>query len=267
MATAVVSGLIAVDARSEQRRRLSALAGISVDAAEGQAHGLHRRPALTANAVKAMLQYSATQAARREWRAVRRADPGQRRGQRPRRADPRLLRRHHQGAGTYWLTAGVPESTTFGGVDEPWSQSVIWGTRLVTGSSLVELNQFAWGDNIVWGTGEMDNIVVGHGERRRQHRLGHDARRRQHRVGHEPVPRQRGLRRQHRLGHRDELGRQHRLGHRAWWACSTATTSSGARCSTAPTTSCGERSTTTTSCGGPREQGPDPGNEHSGGGL
>ena len=24
--------------------------------------------------------------------------------------------------GTYWLTAGVPESTTFGGVEEPWSR-------------------------------------------------------------------------------------------------------------------------------------------------
>jgi len=64
-------------------------------------------------------------------------------------------------AGSFWQAATFPAFSPYGGVDEPWSQSVIWGTRQVSGSSIIEVNQAAWGDNIVWGTGEMDNIVWG----------------------------------------------------------------------------------------------------------
>ena len=40
-------------------------------------------------------------------------------------------------------------------------RDAVWGTRLIRGSSLVDVNQGAWANNIVWGTGEMDNIVWG----------------------------------------------------------------------------------------------------------
>jgi subtilisin family serine protease len=60
--------------------------------------------------------------------------------------------------GTNWISAAVEPSTTFDGVVEPWSGVVVWGTRLLRGSSLVELNQPAWDENIVWGTGELDNM-------------------------------------------------------------------------------------------------------------
>jgi len=71
---------------------------------------------------------------------------------------------HHPGAGhaggALVETARAEEASPEG-VEEAWSQSVIWGTRLVTGSSIIDLNQSAWANNIVWGTGEMDNIVWG----------------------------------------------------------------------------------------------------------
>ena len=51
--------------------------------------------------------------------------------------------------------------TDFGGVIEPWSQTVIWGTSLLHGTSVVDLRQAAWEDNIVWGTLDEDNIVWG----------------------------------------------------------------------------------------------------------
>jgi hypothetical protein len=66
-----------------------------------------------------------------------------------------------QRAGQYWMTAESVPSTNFGGTDEPWSQTVLWGTRLLRGTSVVDLRQAAWEDNIVWGTGELDNIVSG----------------------------------------------------------------------------------------------------------
>ena len=66
-----------------------------------------------------------------------------------------------QAAGSFWITTDWPPVTNFGGVEERWSQTIVWGTRLMRGSSLVEVNQIAWAANIVWGTGEMSNIVWG----------------------------------------------------------------------------------------------------------
>ena len=169
-------------ARSEQLRRLSALAGIPVDAAEGSAR-LHRHHAAHGERGQGDAPVHRRRGCATEWRAVRRADPGQRRGQRPRRDDPRLHRRHNQGGGHLLADRRRPESTTFGGVEEPWSQSVIWGTCLVTGSSLDRAESVRLGgqhrlghrrdgqhrlghvsgdDNIVWGTMiDGDNIVWG----------------------------------------------------------------------------------------------------------
>jgi hypothetical protein len=65
-------------------------------------------------------------------------------------------------AGQFWMTlTGYPYSTPFGGVEQPWAQQVIWGTRLLGGSSVVDVNQFGWSADVVWGTGEDDNVVWG----------------------------------------------------------------------------------------------------------
>jgi hypothetical protein len=118
-------------------------------------------PALTPNAVKALLQYSATplhDANGAQYDALTQGS-GEVNGL------GALLLSYSvdtkQPAGTFWMTSAWPASTPFGGVDEPWSQSLIWGTRMVQGSSLVDFNQAAWGENLVWGTGEMDNLVWG----------------------------------------------------------------------------------------------------------
>jgi hypothetical protein len=73
--------------------------------------------------------------------------------------------------GAWWLRAGVPVQTTIGGVQYPWSQQVIWGGSLLTGDLVYyDLKAWSqaveWGDNIVWGTQAQvraldDNIVWG----------------------------------------------------------------------------------------------------------
>ena len=61
----------------------------------------------------------------------------------------------------YWLTTATSLSSPFAGIEEPWSQAITWGTRLVAGSSIVEVNQAAWRSDVVWGAGQLDNLVWG----------------------------------------------------------------------------------------------------------
>jgi serine protease AprX len=63
--------------------------------------------------------------------------------------------------GSAWLTHSVPPVTTYDGVEEAWSQSLVWGTRTVYGSSLMDLYQTAWDENIVWGSGEFGGMRWG----------------------------------------------------------------------------------------------------------
>ena len=155
MATGVVSGLVALMLEAHQYGDLARV----VDS------WLHRttytpRP-LSINAVKAMLQYTAT--------PLRDADGNrydvltQGSGLVNGTAAVTLagLVDATKAPGTFWLPTSLNAWTRFDNVDEAWSQAIVWGTRLVQGSSLLELNQLAWSDNIVWGTGEFDNIVWG----------------------------------------------------------------------------------------------------------
>ena len=157
MATAVVSGLVAVmleansyaaQQRYQSSGRLKKLAPYVPP------------PALTANQIKAMLQYSATPL---------------------RDASGVLYDRLTQGAGevdglgavtlaysadtsklpgTVWM-APVTPSTQFGTELRAWSQSIVWGTRLVSGPGLMDVNQLAFSQRVTWGAGELDNIVWG----------------------------------------------------------------------------------------------------------
>jgi serine protease AprX len=161
MATAVVSGLTAVMLEANNVAASQRWQEYQSTLPKGRRTDYTGTTPLTANAVKAMLQYSATRLRNENGAPYDELTQGS--GE-VNGVGATTLAYHAdttKATGTYWLTASVPESTTFGGVEEPWSQSVIWGTRLVTGTSLVELNQVAWSDNIVWGTGEMDNIVWG----------------------------------------------------------------------------------------------------------
>ena len=161
MATGVVSGLVAVmieanDYAAQQRW----------DAAQSELRRSQRTPfpgapALTPNAIKALLQYSATPL--RDANGTRYDALTQGSGM----VDGlgAMVLAYYadttKPAGTFWMTGTYAPTTNFGGVEEAWSQTVVWGTRLISGGSIVELNQAAWDDNIVWGTGELDNIVWG----------------------------------------------------------------------------------------------------------
>jgi serine protease AprX len=157
MATGVVSGLVAVmiethDYAAEQRYtssgRLKKLAPYVPP------------PALTPNAIKAMLQYSATPL--HDANGVRFDALTQGAGEVDGLGALTLayLADTTRAVGTPWMTA-IPASTEFGTDVEPWSQEIVWGTRLVSGAGLIEINQAAWQGAVTWGAGELDNIVWG----------------------------------------------------------------------------------------------------------
>jgi serine protease AprX len=117
-------------------------------------------PALTPNAIKAMLQYSATPL--RDESGVTYDVLTQGAGEVDGLAAITLayLADTAQPSGMAWMTALTP-TTQFGTELVTWSQSVVWGTRLVSGAGLVEINQSAWSQAMMWGSGELDNIVWG----------------------------------------------------------------------------------------------------------
>ena len=161
MATAVVSGLTAIMLEANQLGASQRWQDYQATLPRGKRTEFSGAAPLTANAVKAMLQYSATTL--RDQQGVRYDALTQGSGEVNGVGALTLAYFADTGRapGAYWLTTSVSESTSFGGVVESWSQSIIWGTRLMGGSSLIEVNQLAWADNIVWGTGELDNIVWG----------------------------------------------------------------------------------------------------------
>ena len=161
MATGVVSGLVALMMEANSYGAYSRWLDYQATLRRNQQTSYPGVPALTSNAIKAILQYSATPL--RDVEGAYYHPLAQGTGEVNGVGALNLAYRLNTAApaGSFWLTSQVPPVSTFGGVDESWSQAIVWGTRLVTGSSLVEMNQPAWGDNIVWGTGELDNIVWG----------------------------------------------------------------------------------------------------------
>jgi hypothetical protein len=53
--------------------------------------------------------------------------------------------------GTWWLQTGVSGSSTIGGNSYAWAQNIIWGTSVLTGRFIYYKNT-GWDDNIIWGT-------------------------------------------------------------------------------------------------------------------
>ena len=157
MATGVVSGLVAImiethDFAACQRYQLSKQTKLYVPP-----------PALTPNVIKAILQYSATPL--RDANGTRYDALTQGAGEVNGVGALMLayLADTAQPIGATWMGA-VPPYTEFGDTKETWSQEIVWGTALVTGTGLIEVNQAAWRTAVVWGAGEFDNIVWGTAE-------------------------------------------------------------------------------------------------------
>ena len=158
MATGVVSGLVAVMIEANTyaaRQRYESLSG-----KVRRLTPYVPPPPLTPNTIKAMLQYSATPLRNGAGAFYDRLTQGA--GEvnglgavtLAYSADTSKL------PGTAWM-APVTASTQFGTEMHDWSQNIIWGTRLMSGSGLIDVNQLAWSQTITWGAGELDNIVWG----------------------------------------------------------------------------------------------------------
>jgi serine protease AprX len=161
MATGVVSGLVAVMLEANQYGAYMRWSAHQETLRRNQRYAYTAPPFLTANAVKGMLQYAATPLRDGDGNVYDPLTQGTGLANGLGALALAFYTDTTRTAGSFWLTAPVPPTTTFGAREENWSQSLIWGTRLVSGSSLVDLNQSAWADNIVWGTGDMDGIVWG----------------------------------------------------------------------------------------------------------
>ncbi len=161
MATAVVSGLVAVILEANRSGAEQRWQDYQNSLRRIQRDPFQAPPVLTANAVKALLEYSATPI--RDANGVRYGALEQGAGLVNGIGAVTLAYNIDttRSAGQYWLVRDVARWTDFGAVAEPWSQSVIWGTAQLHGTSVIDLRQTAWEDNIVWGTGAFTNVVSG----------------------------------------------------------------------------------------------------------
>ncbi len=161
MATGVVSGLVAIMFEANRVGAEQRWQDYQLTLKRNQRDAFQNPPALGVNAIKALLEYSATplhDAAGVPYSALEQG-AGLVNGL------GAIALAYYidttRSAGQYWVTHETPPFTNFGGVDEPWSQTVIWGSRLLHGTSVVGVRQAAWEDNIVWGTGAFTNTVWG----------------------------------------------------------------------------------------------------------
>jgi len=159
MATGVVAGLAAIMIEANQFAAEQRWQQLYESIKRNLRPAFPGVPALSSNTIKAMLQYSATRI--HDAAGVTYGPLEQGAGlvnglgaiALAYSVDTTKL------AGQYWATFEMPPTTNFDGVEEAWSQTVIWGTRLLHGTSVVNLRQEAWAENIVWGTGEITDKI------------------------------------------------------------------------------------------------------------
>jgi len=161
MATGVVSGLVAVMLEANRLGAEQRWQDSQNLVKRNQRDPFPGAPPLTANAVKALLEYSATPLHDANGAAYVALEQGAGLVNGIGAVTLAYNTDTARGAGQYWSTSAATAWTSFGGVTEPWSQTVIWGTALLHGTSIVDLRQAAWADNIVWGTGAYANVVSG----------------------------------------------------------------------------------------------------------
>lgn len=161
MATGVVAGLAALMLEANRSGAQEGERDYENWLKRAGRSSLEGPPGLSSNALKALLQYSATPL--RDGAGMMYGPLEQGAGLVNGAGAVSLAANidTRKGTGEYWLAAEIPAYTTFGGAEEAWSGTVIWGTRLLRGTSVVDLRQAAWASNVVWGTGELDNIVSG----------------------------------------------------------------------------------------------------------
>jgi len=161
MATGVVSGLAAIMIEANQFGAAQRWDQYQSTLKRNERIAFPGAPALSANAIKALMEYSATRIHDGAGITYGPLEQGAGLVNGLGAIALAYLIDTTKTAGHYWMTTTMPPSTNFGGVEEPWSQTVIWGTRVLAGTSVVDVNQLAWANNIVWGTGELDNMVMG----------------------------------------------------------------------------------------------------------
>jgi len=157
MATGVVTGLITAMIEAHE---YGAYHRYQSTLSRGKKDEYVPSAALTPNAIKAMLQYSATPL--RDENGAKYDVLTQGAGEVDGLAAITLayMADTNLPFGAAWMPVVTP-TTQFGQEVVSWSQSVVWGTHVVSGTGLMEINQSAWSEATMWGSGELDNIVWG----------------------------------------------------------------------------------------------------------
>jgi hypothetical protein len=160
--------LLLDDAWHEDLKRFAKLSGTSMAAAEVSgvvALVLEANPHLTANLVKAILQYTATPLFNQDGLLydLLTQGAGEINGM-----GAVVLARAINASPEYtdtWPIGEFTPVTTFGDRDLAWSQTIVWGNYAVEAQAYELFTRSeAWDDNIVWGTlgrSDDDNIVWG----------------------------------------------------------------------------------------------------------
>jgi len=109
-------------------------------------------PALSPNAVKAMMQYSAFDV--RNDLGIEYDPLRQGAGALNGAGSVALARAVDTTAktGSYWLQPQPVPWTAIGGENMSWGQAVIWGNAVIWGSGTMPMSQTAWGTAVIWGS-------------------------------------------------------------------------------------------------------------------
>jgi serine protease AprX len=156
MATGVVSGMVAIMLEAQQ-----AGAASRYEATRTRTSIFTAPPALTPNALKAMLQYTATSLHDGSGAAYDALTQGAGEINGLGAIELAFLTDATKPVGAFWLTMAVPPSTQYGDTLEPWAQKLIWGSVALSGTGLIDMNQAAWSKTTMWGSGDLDNIIWG----------------------------------------------------------------------------------------------------------
>jgi serine protease AprX len=126
---------------------MSAAVATGVIALELDANAHQNREPLTANAAKAILEYTSVPVANADYLT-------QGAGQINAAGAVQLASSINTTApvNSWWLQSGVTGSSTIGGQSYVWAQSIVWGQHVI-GGRFIYYNAQMWDDNILWGTG------------------------------------------------------------------------------------------------------------------
>ncbi len=123
---------------------------------------LEANPSLTPNAVKAILEYTAIPVLDESGIPYKPLVQGAGQIQIQGAVTLAASIKPSISVGGKWLATAVQPSTVIAGTSYAWSQSIIWGSRRLSGPQILSEQRPAWAMNIVWGNAfDGDNIVWG----------------------------------------------------------------------------------------------------------